>query len=340
MAFLAGSYDKFCQMHGVVEKGRIEEVGEMISQNVTAYKATPIGKVEGKVEGKIACASIRDVSLVYLDWGAPAVGTSLEREEDFNLRVTLKGRASTSDPNFGEISAEEEHGNARIFSLTEDTNTYSQGHIGLNLVIPHKVLQARARTFYQDELNRPLKFAPLLDLSTVSGQSVLRLIEYFKALHTETPGALESPMICTSFREHMFSSILGGLEHSYRSTLCKGAVDVAIPRTVRKAEEYMRVNADRPITIQLLAKEAGCSERALHNGFRRFRNKSPLSVLRDVRLERAHEDLMRASGSVTDVATKWGFSNLGRFSKSYIKKYGERPSHTLRTEPCQLNSVA
>ncbi len=34
--------------------------------------------------------------------------------------------------------------------------------------------------------------------------------------------------------------------------------------------------------------------------------------------------------SVTDVAFKWGFTHLGRFSQEYKRRYGELPSSTRR----------
>ncbi|MCY6382426.1 AraC family transcriptional regulator [Hoeflea prorocentri] len=324
----------------MVEKGRVEDVGEMISRNVTAYEARPLGKVDGNIEARSASVTTQDMSLVYLDWGAPTVGTSLAKDEAFNLRITLEGQVSTTDPNFGEISAEKEKGNARIFSLTEETNTYSHGHIGLNLVIPHNVLENRVKSFYQHELGKSLRFAPLLDLSTIKGQSILSLLEYFKTQHTEAPEVFDNPIFGTQFQELMLSNILAGMDHNYKQILDKGAMDVAIPRAVKRAEDFMRSNAYRPITIELLAREAGCSERALHSGFRKFRNKTPLSVLRDIRLEHAHSDLMAMTGSVTDIAMKWGFSNLGRFSKSYVERYGERPSQTLKVAPCQIFKAA
>jgi AraC-like DNA-binding protein len=35
--------------------------------------------------------------------------------------------------------------------------------------------------------------------------------------------------------------------------------------------------------------------------------------------------------SVTDVAFKWGFTHLGRFSQEYKRRYGELPSSTRRS---------
>ncbi len=34
---------------------------------------------------------------------------------------------------------------------------------------------------------------------------------------------------------------------------------------------------------------------------------------------------------MTDIATKWGFGHLGRFAAAYRARFGESPSHTLRS---------
>ena len=57
------------------------------------------------------------------------------------------------------------------------------------------------------------------------------------------------------------------------------------------------------------------------------------TVLRDMRLERAWEDLSNpgADTRVTDVATGLGFFHLGRFSEHYRRKFGCSPVETLRS---------
>jgi transcriptional regulator GlxA family with amidase domain len=67
-------------------------------------------------------------------------------------------------------------------------------------------------------------------------------------------------------------------------------------------------------------------------GFRRFRDTSPMSALRQARLDRARDEIVRSDGSlsVLGVATRHGFVNPGRFSDIYRQAYGEFPSETLR----------
>lgn len=99
---------------------------------------------------------------------------------------------------------------------------------------------------------------------------------------------------------------------------------------VARAEEYIRANLDQPLSLAELAQHCGVSGRALMLGFRKLRGTSPMHFWRDLRFEAAHLDLISAGTSigVTEIALKWGFSHLGRFSTEYRKRFSEKPSET------------
>jgi transcriptional regulator GlxA family with amidase domain len=122
--------------------------------------------------------------------------------------------------------------------------------------------------------------------------------------------------------------ILFSLPHQYSAELESGAGPV--PYYVRRVENFVRDNAREPLAISDLAAAAGTSTRTLHEGFRRFRNTTPMAYLRNVRLELARADLQKAGAqSVTKVALDCGFTHLSKFSLDYQRRYGERPSDTL-----------
>ncbi|TDC13300.1 AraC family transcriptional regulator [Streptomyces sp. 8K308] len=102
---------------------------------------------------------------------------------------------------------------------------------------------------------------------------------------------------------------------------------------VRRAMALVEERADEPHTLADLAAAARVSPRALQEAFRQHLDTTPLGYLREVRLRRAHQDLLAAgrdgSATVSDVAYRWGFSNLGRFAAYYRERYGQPPSKTL-----------
>ena len=104
--------------------------------------------------------------------------------------------------------------------------------------------------------------------------------------------------------------------------------------------EMIEADPER-LSVTDLASAVGVSVRGLQEGFVRHVGMSPMTYLRDVRLARAHRDLVAADPELITVASAarpWGFSHLGRFAASYQKKYGVLPSETLdatspRTRP-------
>ena len=105
-----------------------------------------------------------------------------------------------------------------------------------------------------------------------------------------------------------------------------------VPRDVKRAVDYMRAQLDAPITVADITAASGIAGRTLFKHFQEFHGISPMRYLRNARLEKAREALARAhpGESITEIAMSWGFSHMGRFSVEYRKRFGERPSDSLR----------
>src|SRR6516165_8019323 len=105
-----------------------------------------------------------------------------------------------------------------------------------------------------------------------------------------------------------------------------------LPRDLNRALDRLAAEPERAWTLASLAAACGVAPRTLQKHFRRFLDCTPLEFIRDLRLDRARQQLLRepTTASVTDVATRWGFNHLGRFAAWYRMRYGESPSATLR----------
>lgn len=107
----------------------------------------------------------------------------------------------------------------------------------------------------------------------------------------------------------------------------------AVPVHVKRAEAFIRSNLAEDIKLEDIVAAVGVPTRTLYNGFQRFRGIGPMQWLRIQRLERARLDLADTSDTaltVTDVAIRYGASNVGRFAHAYLEQFGELPSETLR----------
>jgi AraC-like DNA-binding protein len=101
----------------------------------------------------------------------------------------------------------------------------------------------------------------------------------------------------------------------------------------RRARDYLEANCDRPFSLRELSGTVGCSERVLQYVFRDIYGMGPQAWFQLMRLDEANRELRaRELGQVrvTDVALRWGFTHLGRFSTEYRRRFGEPPSQTLR----------
>lgn len=101
---------------------------------------------------------------------------------------------------------------------------------------------------------------------------------------------------------------------------------------VTRAQLYIGAHLDDAMTVGDVAAAAGVAHRTLYKHFHDIRGTSPMRYARDCRFAGVREALLQASlqDSVTTIAVQWGFCHLGRFSVEYRKRYGERPSETLR----------
>jgi AraC-like DNA-binding protein len=103
---------------------------------------------------------------------------------------------------------------------------------------------------------------------------------------------------------------------------------------VRRAADYIHSHADRLLTLTDIARQAGTTPRALQHAFRRHYGTTPMSYLRQVRLEQAHQDLRAADPAAGDtvaaIARRRGWIHPGYFAAAYRRQYGVPPGRTLR----------
>src|SRR5262244_3894467 len=104
-------------------------------------------------------------------------------------------------------------------------------------------------------------------------------------------------------------------------------------RIVDRALWVTRRHAEEPIRIAKICHAAGVSPRTLLRAFRAVHGAAPYRYLCSLRLLEARRILSSTAGNpptVTEVATRLGFVELGRFAAAYRAAFGECPSDTLR----------
>ena len=103
-----------------------------------------------------------------------------------------------------------------------------------------------------------------------------------------------------------------------------------------RAQAYLLADLDRPFRLSELATATHCSERNPQVAFGQAYGVGPMEWFRVVGLKAVHRELcVCCSGDtrIVEVAMRWGFTHLGRFSTAYRQLFGETPSQTLERAP-------
>jgi transcriptional regulator GlxA family with amidase domain len=102
---------------------------------------------------------------------------------------------------------------------------------------------------------------------------------------------------------------------------------------VERFEAVARASLGAPSHIAELCEAAAVGQRTLLRAVRAVHRTTPSRHLRALRLAQVRQALLSAAKeaeTVTQIAMRFGFRELGRFSRNYKATFGESPSETLR----------
>ncbi len=209
------------------------------------------------------------------------------------------------------------------FRMRHEKNTEK-----LFIRVERHAFEQQCAQYYGHLIRGALQFNPAIYFDSPMVQSLRRLLEW-QLVEASEGDLFNQPLVAARFEETLMVSLLSTLQHNQLPVYEPAAV---APGFVKRAEAYIEHHSHLPITAADIAEHVGVSVRSLFAGFRKYRNTSPMRLLKELRLERVHHDLCNVGSdfSITQVALKWGFSHLGQFAADYQQRYGELPSATLK----------
>jgi AraC-like DNA-binding protein len=167
-----------------------------------------------------------------------------------------------------------------------------------------------------------------LQLTSIGGKQLVDAMTEAVRTTNEHPGLLEVGTEVAAIQSRLLQPLVDYLEHPVAACEPTSLRAVAVGWALELADR-----SSRPMTALELAIKVGVSQRTLEHGFRELLGITPATYLRLHRMNKARRDLSQSdpgSTTVTQVALKWGFTHLGRFSSSYRALFGEAPLHTLK----------
>jgi AraC-like DNA-binding protein len=303
----------------------LDEAIDAVSKVYCPHTVEVVGPV-GEIDALLEIAHPTSQPLVSLSYSVPVKIDALNFSRLFLMMHCARGAAATTQQH---RSAEWRQGQTMPFSADLDTKLwFDRAFLQRSVRLDIDKLEAQCARWLGHPLEEPLRFA-LHPFSDELEEIWRRTLSYVWS--SDERGLPLAPAAQAAFDEYVLTLLLHHHPNNYSDELA-GNMPGPVPGIVRRAERFMADNADTPITVSDVAAHLGVSLRSLQAGFREWRNATPNTYLRQVRLRLVRDELLRSDqdASVTTVAMQHGFMHLGRFSAQYRAAFGEGPSATLR----------
>lgn len=302
----------------VFKSNKINEVQERLTAAIAPLRLESGSKI---IDASLHSIALDDLSVLLLRYGEEVIAFPEPADDVILMAFILSGEYEVC-VGAGRFTARA--GDALIIESFQGLQLAASRDFEALIVPLRRAAIARAAEALSGQAApRHYGFDRHFQLNDSSGMALRQLLQYLIVQATTGNGALDA-LATTLLIHHLL------LNHSnvMRSVSFRRAETV--PYYVRRAEAFMVENFKAQVSLERLADHAGVSIRTLTSGFRRHCGASPLSVLREIRLERARKQLRDPrGGSVTEVALRFGFAHLGRFASVYRARFGESPSTTL-----------
>jgi len=158
-------------------------------------------------------------------------------------------------------------------------------------------------------------------------------MEWLALIAREVPTTFDSSAVLNTTARKLAQTIREALGSDRDETPPRGRRAVPRKQIIRTAMDFVDQSAGEYMSVQELATAAAVSERTLRTAFREYFGTGPVRFLK---LRTLHQTRRALDGSdysvttVTQIATRFGVWEFGRFARDYRDLFGELPSETAR----------
>lgn len=313
--------------HSVLDTTDLDHARDAMGKIFCLHRLTP-GTDVGSGRVRFNHVPIQALSLGLTDYGREVTIEPVPFEKFYILQIIREGRGEiTCNGRRFEVKA----GQASMLNPTGEMSLRGSRNCRKLIVkIDRAALERFAETWFGHYLAERIQFDNRLAWESADLAAARALVDLIVEDFESEAGVLSHIEAQKHFEQSFFSAILVSGRHSLRHLM--KARSPAAPKAVKRAEDYIIAHAAEDITIADLVAASEVPTRTLFESFRRFRGITPMQYLRRYRLDRVREELSQAGShaSVTEVALRWNFQQLGRFSSHYASVFGEKPSETMR----------
>lgn len=308
--------------HVVLRTTSVDDARASVAASLAPHRLTPLAGEAGfrAVHNAVDLGSL---SFHYIDYGA-AVEVAVDGLDFQLIQIPLAGRCTiassthvlTATPRVAAVTAVGQSLRMR----------YSTGNPRLMIRIAAPLLRDRIARAADGGLVLPQRAGTTLDLTQGAGRSWRRLVDVMLADLEHERGLANAPLAASTMKLAIVDVLIASLAGQ-----AEGAATAAPrERLIRRAARLIEDHCTEPLGTPDIAEAVGLSIRALQAGFKAHLDTTPMTYLRQARLDRVRQSLSDGSAaSVTEAAMRCGITHLGRLSSDYRASFGETPSETL-----------
>jgi AraC-like DNA-binding protein len=315
--------------HNLFRTQDLAEARAEVARVFCAHRLVTTSK-DGRVNAVHNRAVFDSIALNYLDYGTDVLITPGELTSFYLMQIPLNGSAEIK---YGSQMIHSTPGNASLASPTEFLDMH--WHVNNPQFLVYFSRTELERTLCEllgAPMSVPLRFDLSVDTATPTYLRWHSLVDILLR-DAESKDLSLHPSVRRQLEDLIKSALITGFHNNYSDCLERFARP-AVPRAIRRAMQLCEESPEQPLTVTELAAGAGVGIRSLQAGFKEHVGLTPMDYLRDIRLQRVHAELTNRDivmSSIAQVAFAWGFTHLGRFAQLYRARFGELPSHTLRS---------
>ena len=260
----------------LIRARKVEELQEAFARVYAKPVVVPARHGDG-LNAVFNNCRLRHTELSYVAFGGP-VAFDFPGAAYFSLLLPVHGNGEIVT---GKSACAMSVGNGTVLSAgIGHRSTYRAPYANLVLRISAATLTEKLRAMTGAAINAPLRISPNALLKEPAAQMLRLYVPRLVATLSQAQPPFPQWWMAET-EQLLMLLFLCGHQHNYSHLLEPDAA--AAPWQVRRAEDYIAANAERPITLEELAEVTGVSALSLYRSFKQSRGCSPLEFAKRLR---------------------------------------------------------
>jgi AraC-like DNA-binding protein len=319
------------QDHPVLDTDDLSQAVDVSSQLFGPCQLLPDARRADQFHCTLNAIQFLDVTMAYLDYAVATTQSVTGSTDAYTVHMTSAGHGTVH------INGEDHYLTPFFALVISPGSSYSldlEDDSPQNIIrIERSAVERQLSRMLGRRLEGPLVFAPVGDLTTDRAARWHGALQILSNEVMSSGSLIQDGVGADSLEEMIISTLLLVQTSNYSGRLWTPARKSG-RIAVRRSIEYIEAHLAEPISLRDIADYVRMSPRSIQAGFREDLDTTPVAFIRERRLDAVRRTLLEAipgeGVTVTEAATRWGFTHLGTFSVVYRERFGESPSTTLR----------